>query len=32
MDALIQEMTIHDYDEVYALWQESEGIKLSEVD
>jgi ribosomal protein S18 acetylase RimI-like enzyme len=28
----IQEMTIQDYDEVYALWRETEGIKLSEVD
>ena len=32
MGALIQEMTIQDYDEVYALWQESEGIELSDVD
>jgi ribosomal protein S18 acetylase RimI-like enzyme len=32
MNLLIQEMTIQDYDEVYALWQESEGIKLSNVD
>ena len=32
MNLLIQEMTIDDYDEVYALWQESEGIKLSNVD
>ena len=32
MNMLIQEMTIHDYDEVYALWQESRGIELSEVD
>lgn len=32
MGALIQEMTIQDYDEVRALWQESEGLLLSEVD
>ncbi len=32
MNVLIQEMTIQDYDEVHALWQESEGIELSEVD
>ncbi len=32
MNVLIQEMTIRDYDEVRALWQESEGIELSEVD
>jgi N-acetylglutamate synthase len=32
MDTLIQEMTIQDYDAVRALWQESEGLKLSEVD
>jgi ribosomal protein S18 acetylase RimI-like enzyme len=32
MNVLIQEMTIDDYGEVYALWRESEGIKLSEVD
>ncbi len=32
MGALIQEMSIQDYDEVRALWQESEGIELSEVD
>jgi ribosomal protein S18 acetylase RimI-like enzyme len=32
MGTLIQEMTIQDYDEVRALWQESEGLKLSEVD
>jgi ribosomal protein S18 acetylase RimI-like enzyme len=32
MDARIQEMTIQDYDEVRTLWEESEGIKLSEVD
>lgn len=32
MNALIQEMTIQDYVEVYALWQESEGIEVSEVD
>jgi ribosomal protein S18 acetylase RimI-like enzyme len=32
MNVLIQEMTIQDYDEVHALWQESEGIALSEVD
>ena len=32
MDAQIHEMTIQDYDEVRALWEESEGIKLSEVD
>ena len=32
MDARIQEMTLQDYDEVRALWEESEGIKLSEVD
>ena len=32
MTIQIQEMTIQDYDEVYALWRETEGIKLSEVD
>jgi ribosomal protein S18 acetylase RimI-like enzyme len=32
MNLLIQEMTIQDYDEVYGLWQESEGITLSNVD
>jgi ribosomal protein S18 acetylase RimI-like enzyme len=32
MGTLIQEMTIQDYNEVRALWQESEGLKLSEVD
>ena len=32
MSVLIQEMTIQDYDKVRALWQESEGIELSEVD
>jgi ribosomal protein S18 acetylase RimI-like enzyme len=32
MNVLIQEMTIDDYDEIYALWQESEGIKLTDVD
>ncbi len=32
MNVLIQEMTIDDYSEVYALWQASEGIELSEVD
>jgi ribosomal protein S18 acetylase RimI-like enzyme len=29
---MIQEMTVQDYDEIRALWQESEGIELSEVD
>ena len=32
MNVQIEEMAIHDYDEVYALWQESEGIELSNVD
>jgi len=32
MNAMIQEMTVQDYDEIRALWQESEGIELSEVD
>jgi ribosomal protein S18 acetylase RimI-like enzyme len=32
MSAQIQEMTVQDYDEVRALWEESEGIKLSDVD
>jgi ribosomal protein S18 acetylase RimI-like enzyme len=32
MNVLIQEMTIQDYDEVYALWKESEGIDLSNID
>lgn len=32
MNVLIQEMTIGDYDEVFALWRASEGILLSEVD
>ena len=32
MNVLIQEMTIDDYDEIYALWQESEGIELNNVD
>ena len=32
MNVLIQEMTIQDYDDVYALWQASDGIELSEVD
>jgi ribosomal protein S18 acetylase RimI-like enzyme len=32
MNARIQEMTIQDYDEVRALWEESDGIKLTEVD
>ena len=29
MNVTIQEMTLNDYDEVRALWQESEGIDLS---
>jgi ribosomal protein S18 acetylase RimI-like enzyme len=32
MSVLIQEMSIQDYNEIRALWQESEGIELSEVD
>jgi len=32
MGALIQEMAIQDHDKVRALWQESEGLLLSEVD
>jgi len=32
MSTLIQEMNIQDYDEVFALWQESEGIELSDAD
>jgi len=32
MSVLIQEMTVQDYGEVRALWQESEGIELGEVD
>ena len=32
MSVLIQEMTVQNYDEIRALWQESEGIELSEVD
>jgi ribosomal protein S18 acetylase RimI-like enzyme len=32
MNARIQEMTIQDYDEVRSLWEDSEGIKLSDVD
>ena len=32
MSVLIQEMTLNDYDDVYALWRESDGILLSEVD
>ena len=32
MSVLIQEMSLQDYDEIRALWQESEGIELSEVD
>ena len=32
MNVLIQEMTIGDYDEMRALWQESQGIDLSEAD
>jgi len=32
MGTSVQEMTIQDYDEVFALWQESEGIILSDVD
>jgi len=32
MSYAIQPMTIEDYDEVYALWQSSEGIGLSAAD
>ena len=32
MSVMTQEMTVQDYGEVRALWQESEGIELSEVD
>lgn len=32
MRLVIQDMTIADYDEVRALWSESEGIDLSEAD
>jgi ribosomal protein S18 acetylase RimI-like enzyme len=32
MSVLIQEMTIRDYDEVRALWEESEGIEISDAD
>ncbi|MEW6716469.1 MAG: GNAT family N-acetyltransferase [Chloroflexota bacterium] len=28
----IQEMTINNYEQVYDLWRESEGIELSEID
>jgi ribosomal protein S18 acetylase RimI-like enzyme len=32
MTAFIHEMTMDDYDEVYRLWQESEGVRLGESD
>ena len=32
MSVLIQEMSFQDYDEIRALWLESEGIELSKVD
>ena len=32
MDVVIQEMTIADFEEVRALWQESQGIELSNAD
>jgi ribosomal protein S18 acetylase RimI-like enzyme len=32
MSAVIQEMTIDDYEEVLALWQASEGVGLSNAD
>jgi ribosomal protein S18 acetylase RimI-like enzyme len=32
MSTLIQGMTIQDYEEARALWQETEGIELTEVD
>ena len=32
MSVLIREMTKHDYEEVLALWQTSEGVGLSEAD
>jgi ribosomal protein S18 acetylase RimI-like enzyme len=32
MDAHIDEMTIEDYQQVRSLWEQSEGITLSEVD
>ncbi len=32
MSVQIKEMTLKDYDQVYALWQESEGIELDQVD
>jgi len=32
MSVLIQEMTIQDYDEVRALWEESDGIEISDAD
>ena len=32
MNVVIQAMTIKDYDEVRALWQESEGLDLSSAD
>ena len=32
MSIVIREMTIQDYDEVFALWQASEGVGLSDAD
>ena len=32
MSVAIREMTIHDYEEVLALWQTSEGVGLSDAD
>ena len=32
MDVQIQEMAIGDYDEVYELWQSTDGISLGDVD
>lgn len=32
MDVQIKEMTIDDFDEVHALWRETEGIVLTDID
>ena len=32
MDVQIQEMAIGDYDEVYELWQSTNGISVGDVD
>jgi ribosomal protein S18 acetylase RimI-like enzyme len=32
MSVIIQEMTMQDYDEIYALWRETEGIEFGDVE